>query len=94
MSQNGERRRKLHAQNPQCHWCQVETVLEAPSATFPDLATIDHVIDRPTALELGLSNEERNNRAVLACYRCNQRRNRMGQKGRPKPKPWHSRRRR
>lgn len=92
MSINGQRRRRLHAENPKCHWCSVETVLEGPTATFPDLATIDHVIDRQTALELGMSSEERNANAVLACYRCNQRRNRMGMKARPEAKVWRARR--
>jgi 5-methylcytosine-specific restriction endonuclease McrA len=94
MSINGLRRRKLHAENPQCHWCKVETILEAPSATHPDLATLDHIFDRVTARELGMSNEERNAKAVLACYRCNQRRGRLGQKSRPENQTWQQRSRR
>lgn len=92
MSQNSVRRKRLHAEDPTCHWCGTPTVLEAPSAASPDLATIDHLVDRVEAHELGISRAERNERAVLACQRCNQRRNRMGMKGRPETKVWRARR--
>lgn len=91
MSPNGARRRRLHAENPNCHWCGVLTVLETPNAQCADMATIDHVIDREHAKELGLTVQQRNEKSVLACYRCNQRRNRMGMKGRlvnPRVKSW------
>lgn len=76
MSQNSKRRLRLFKQSSRCHWCDRETILVGRS-NLPELATVDHLIDRPTAIARGMSPEERNRHVVLACYGCNQRRNKL-----------------
>ena len=78
---NKKRRRlNLYKRNPHCHWCDTETVLPPPDRHVsktpppPNEATIDHLRDKyhPHRHERPRSHEER---TVLACWACNQRRN-------------------
>ncbi len=70
MSNNDKNRRrklKLHAINPFCHWCGVETrITHNPNGQIDQQATIDHVVSKYFA---GYSDTKEN--TVLACRRCN-----------------------
>lgn len=66
----------LHVKDKRCHWCGIETVLYAPeNGILSDRdATLDHVVScnyrkkgEPTEI-------------VLACYKCNNDRNKAEQK--------------
>lgn len=67
------RRAKLHARDPQCHWCRTPTVLiEGHVRHKPaNMATIDHLDDRFSPLRGTMGGQER---TVLACDACNNRR--------------------
>lgn len=67
------RRHRLHAIDPACHWCRVETVLIIGHCRQPppNMATIDHLDDRFSKARGRHKNTER---TVLACLACNHRR--------------------
>ena len=76
MYRGARQRRRLHAADPRCHYCGVETVLDPPvswkATTFPQLATVEHLRPRTHPLRqepMQVANERRH---VLACWRCNQ----------------------
>lgn len=73
-----EKRKRRHAENPNCHWCGIETVLvEGHSKeTIRNKATLDHMDDRFDPMR-GKRGGER--RVVLACWDCNHRRGRERQ---------------
>jgi hypothetical protein len=77
-------RRRLWEQNPHCHWCGTETVLiDQDGGFFPhNAATVDHLRSR---LDSSRSepNPQREQRRVLACWRCNNERARDEQKSMP-----------
>lgn len=76
-----------------CHWCGRPTVLfvvppQSPSRVrrhgehFPDRATIDHLDTKSSGQRKQRNNQEE--RTVLACYECNQRKNTEEQAATPK----------
>lgn len=70
---NGERKRRLHAKDPHCCWCQRVTriwVSVEGERTPDDAATIDHILPRP---ERGYG---KGCEMYLSCHRCNARRDR------------------
>src|SRR6266566_1043596 len=76
---NKNRREKLLKESPFCHWCEVEVTNVWPEGNKKppaNLATLDHVYDKwqPEERERAWRNNDEK-RTVLACYRCNQRRN-------------------
>jgi hypothetical protein len=76
---NGRRVRMWKA-DPRCHWCGIATVLERlPNGRVrKNLATIDHLYPRHHPERQVGAHE-----VVLACYGCNERRNRADWKARP-----------
>lgn len=72
-SKKRRRRKKLWLENPHCHWCGILTVLIDNGnglKKHPDnMATIDHVKSRYD------KTRRKNNVWVLACRKCNQKRN-------------------
>lgn len=70
-----ERRAKLWVKwGGRCHWCGRETKLVtgvAPACRVVDMATIDHLYPKGT----GVKRSGDRFRCVLACFECNQRRN-------------------
>ena len=84
MSRNSRRRHNLLKRGNICFWCGVEVVYlrtdKWPKGTMPGhFATVDHLYDRltyPNRHEQPPTQEER---TVLACRACNQRRNRERQ---------------
>lgn len=84
------RRVRLWQLNPRCRWCGVETVLvtvsqaELPDRKLPaNAATIDHLRTKlkPEYRAICPSSMPRHRRqeprTVLACYKCNQQRNKQ-----------------
>lgn len=75
-SKLARQRKRLHALNPRCHWCGVETVLPASAgdrlrkAFNAREATIDHLRSRldPSRTIPATGGEQRH---VLACKKCN-----------------------
>lgn len=66
---------KLWNQNPNCHWCNVETVrVEVDQQRLdPHSATFDHIYHKSNPLR---HTRKGRNLGVLACYACNQKRGR------------------
>ncbi len=83
---NGKRVAGLWNKNPFCYWCGRKTLLKARKikdprypwrkklAIHPDKATLDHIISKNYRIRN--QNGERDNHCVLACYGCNQLRQR------------------
>lgn len=69
------RRQKLMAQNPHCHWCGKEVVeynvAEWPKGMPHDLATIDHLFDKYDQETRQTAFDKKLPQTVLACYKCN-----------------------
>lgn len=58
-----------------CHWCKQPTVW-CPNDTWQSkrrMATVDHLVNKAQAKEMGITEAERNTekRLVLACRHCN-----------------------
>lgn len=70
MKSSTRRRKRLHENNPHCHWCGILTV-EGGSPRHANAATLDHVYSR-----LDPRRASGPSPVVLACYSCNQRRSR------------------
>jgi hypothetical protein len=71
---------RLWARCPDCTWCGTPTVLALRAAppgqkSAPNTATLDHVWPK-TSAERHLLPKRQARVAVLACYRCNEARNR------------------
>lgn len=69
-------RRKLKLWNQQhglCHWCNCEMIHWTDSRRNR-IATVDHLRDRYDPTTRGDPNPDREQRWVLACWECNQRR--------------------
>jgi len=67
---------RLYNENPHCHWCGCLTILTNEAhikMPDPKMATVDHLISRydPRRWLHTAANEQRK---VLACFECNQRR--------------------
>lgn len=79
------RRDRLFADDPHCHWCEcltrlLDRKLRHGEKMPLDLATIDHLDDRLSP-ERGKHKGE--DRTVLACWKCNNDRNREAQAAYP-----------
>lgn len=74
MTKNSKRVEKLMAINPHCHWCGCKVIkLKGLSGQQPDnYATLDHLRHK---LDPNRGRDSKES-TVLACYRCNQKRNR------------------
>lgn len=84
-------RRRMWEYDPRCHWCGVVTVLPKPGPPKgppnPRLATIDHLRPRhhPGRREPTNGKEFRR---VLACWKCNNERDRREHEAMPREKLW------
>lgn len=88
MAHNKSKREQLMKEDPHCFWCGIEVTNEWPEGRIKppaNLATLDHVYDKwmPKEREEAWKNGD-DKRRVLACYRCNQRRNNDRMKEIPK----------
>jgi hypothetical protein len=84
MSRNSRRRNNLFKRGNTCIWCGVTLVyvrVDAwPKGTMPEnFATVDHLYDRLTYPNRHQKVPAQEERTVLACRTCNQRRNREQQ---------------
>ena len=88
MAHNKSKRDQLMKEDPHCFWCGCEVTNEWPEGRIKppaDLATLDHVYDKWQAEEREAAwRNGDDSRRVLACYRCNQRRNNDRMKEIPK----------
>lgn len=64
-----KRKRLWRKQGGKCHYCGTATVEPSSGGAADDWATLDHLVP----MSEGGSHDESN--LVMACYRCNQRRN-------------------
>ena len=74
-SQRARRRNKLWERDPHCRFCGVETVLpeNVPEGPIPDnMATIEHLDSRNNPDRGKFCGQER---TTLACFKCNNDRN-------------------
>jgi hypothetical protein len=75
-----KQRQRYYQADPHCHWCRAK--LELPVygngvwPTAPNHATIDHLNSRLSSARHLPQIHPDESRRVLACYRCNQERNR------------------
>ena len=72
-------REELWTKDPHCHWCgrltvQPSEILKMGQPNPPEMATIDHLVDRFEG-----RNRNNFNNVVLACNECNNRRGRERQ---------------
>jgi hypothetical protein len=69
---------KLWNENPHCHWCGKLTVLtnlaKIGNNPDPDMATVDHIVSRYSYYRWVRKSRNEEQRKVLACYDCNQKR--------------------
>lgn len=68
-------RKKLHRENPICHWCGIPTIMLKPKdgIVHPwDMATVDHIKPRRECRTVQEWKDPTN--AVNSCNACNQRR--------------------
>lgn len=77
MASNRELKLRLFAKDPHCYWCKRETILtnvpEIKGKPNPLMATIDHLVSRYHP-ERWVQKNEGEQRRVLACFECNNRR--------------------
>ena len=78
MTNKARKRERLHARNPCCYYCRVETKLHPELRGGPspsDLATLEHLDDRFTRARAWcagyIDGAVREHRVVIACWRCN-----------------------
>ena len=84
MSRNSRRRNNLLKRGTTCYWCGVEVVYiradKWAKGTMPaNFATVDHLYDRLAYPDRHNRPPTQEERTVLACRACNQRRNREQQ---------------